>query len=63
MFISISSAYGRKYKNQTEARKDWDEGKDFVFQESTRMEDLRWSGKYCSKRDFPDDVKINFIIR
>ena len=63
MFILVTPAYGRKYSSKVKARKDWDDGKDFIFQESSRADDMRWSGKYCSKRDFPDDVKVNFYIR
>lgn len=36
-------AYGRKYESAEEAKKDWDNGKDFL---------AYTIGGYCSKRDF-----------
>ena len=52
----VSPAYGRDYKNEILARRDWIAGKDFV------NETIGVCGHYCSIRDFgPDDlVEIRF---
>jgi hypothetical protein len=50
----VRGAYGRKYKTEEAAQKDWDAGKDFQ---------LVTTGQYCSKRDFDilDSVYITFF--
>jgi len=52
----VSPAYGRDYKDSTSAKNDWDNGKDFVY------ENIMGGGKYCSKRDFKtgDKIEIRF---
>ena len=47
--MTLTGAYGRKYKNMAAALKDWESGKDFYIHEL---------GCYCSIRD-----KIEFIRR
>ena len=47
----VSPTYGRDYKDNNDAKRDWDSGKDFVYN------NLGGGGKYCSKRDFgPEDI-------
>jgi hypothetical protein len=48
--ILVKGAYGRKYDNKENARKDWDEGKDFFMVEEQC---------YCSVRDFTN--KFDYI--
>uniref|UniRef100_A0A6M3KYX3 Uncharacterized protein n=2 Tax=viral metagenome TaxID=1070528 RepID=A0A6M3KYX3_9ZZZZ len=49
----VSPAYGRDYKSDEEAEKDWRKGKDFVHRTI-----IGHSGTYCSTRDFPKGTKV-----
>lgn len=52
---TVVPAYGRKYKTEQEALRDWNAGKDFLIQDVSSMYD----GKYISNRD-GERVKIRF---
>ena len=54
--ITLVPAYGRDYRNSSDVKKDWNEGKDFIIQDIG----CRWDGKYANKADIPDDVKIRY---
>jgi len=51
--VTLTPAYGRDYKSKAAALRDFEGGKDFMFQPH---------GKYCSIRDFPKgtEVKIRY---
>jgi hypothetical protein len=55
---SVTGAYGRDYKNESAAQKDWYEGKDFQYWNISSPYD----GKYCSCRDFSvdDSLQLRF---
>ena len=50
----VKPAYGRDYRSQKAALKDWIDGKDFILCSLTS----HWAGKPCSTRDFPAGDKI-----
>ena len=45
VYITISAAYGRSYKNQTSIKKDWNDGKDFIIRSMDN------GGRYINKQD------------
>lgn len=51
-YVTVVPAYGRDYKNKTEAEKDFREGKDFQIQH------FNYPQTYCSVRDFEQGVKV-----
>jgi hypothetical protein len=54
MSIHLKAAYGRNYKNFSEAYKDFIEGKDFQLVDT---------GQYCSIRDFnPIDYHLRGVF-
>lgn len=44
----LTAAYGRKYREESEAISDFKAGKDFIFHNPSSQ----WDGMYCSIRDF-----------
>jgi len=53
--IVVIPAYGRDYKTEEEALRDWNAGKDFKISDVSN----RYNGKYISKND-GQRVKIRF---
>ena len=60
--LNVVPAYGRDYKSSEEAKKDWEDGKDFLIKDVG----CEWNGSYLSIRDTRKDtfnwevVKITF---
>lgn len=53
---TLTPAYGRDYKTDEEAIKDYVDGKDFVYNGLGEF-----GGRYCSIRDFKgEEVKLRF---
>jgi len=50
-YVVVSPAYGRDYKNKSEAVQAWRAGQDFVNESI-------WTGTYCSNRDFEAGVTV-----
>lgn len=48
----LTPAYGRDYKSAKAVIADYEGGKDFILNDITSQ----WDGKYCSIRDFPEEV-------
>lgn len=54
----VTPTYGRDYKTAKDAKKDWEDGKDFKFHNPTSQ----WNGMPCSIRDFKktDSLELRF---
>jgi len=52
----VTPAYGRDYKNRSDAVADWNNGKDFILRDCTS----RWDGQPCSIRDGLTNVMIRY---
>jgi hypothetical protein len=46
--MTVIPAYGRDYTSLKEAKKDWEDGKDFMISDVSS----KWDGTYCSVRNF-----------
>ena len=57
-FIILTPAYGRDYQTAEHARQDFDDNKDFIFNDITNPYD----GKYINKDQIDDhtNIKIRF---
>ena len=51
-YIVVSPAYGKDYKNKSDAVQAWRAGQDFI------LESLGGTGRYCSNRDFKAGINV-----
>ena len=55
-YIIVSPAYGRDYKNKSDAVQSWRAGHDFVLESIVPFD--KSHGRYCSNRNFPAGTKV-----
>lgn len=55
MYLTLTPAYGRDYKNAKAVQEDWDAGKDFIICNAFSPDD----GRYISKKDATPGMVLN----